>query len=99
MHKSLYLSPAETELFLKLLREVRAATGVTQVELAKRLGVTQGIISKCETGGRRLHVVELRRYLQAQEMDLIEFVKRLDERLAAYSASTRGARLSRRPPR
>ncbi|MBL8841971.1 MAG: helix-turn-helix transcriptional regulator [Planctomycetes bacterium] len=45
--------------FLKRLREARVAAGLTQVEVARRLGKPQSFVSKCESGERRVDVVEL----------------------------------------
>jgi len=41
------------------LRQARTAAGLTQVEVARRLGKTQSFVSKCESGERRVDVVEL----------------------------------------
>ncbi len=41
------------------LREAREAAGLTQQAAAARLGVPQSFISKCESGERRLDVLEL----------------------------------------
>jgi transcriptional regulator with XRE-family HTH domain len=41
-----------------LLAEAREAKGLTQVELASRLGRPQSYVSKYEAGDRRLDVVE-----------------------------------------
>lgn len=45
--------------FLKRLKAARHAAGLTQVAAARRLGKPQSFISKCETGERRVDVVEL----------------------------------------
>ncbi len=44
--------------FLDCLIEARRSTGVTQVEVATRLGKPQSYVSKVERGERRLDVVE-----------------------------------------
>lgn len=44
--------------FLALLVETRKGLGVTQVELAKRLGKPQPFISYLERGERRIDVIE-----------------------------------------
>jgi len=51
--------PARYREFLKRLREARQAAGLTQVEIARRLGKPQSYVSKCESGERRVDVVEL----------------------------------------
>jgi len=45
--------------FLARLRAARLAIGLTQVEVARRLGRPQSFVSKSETGERRLDIVEL----------------------------------------
>lgn len=44
--------------FRDLIKELRIANGLTQAELARRLGVPQSYVSKYETGERRLDVPE-----------------------------------------
>lgn len=46
---------------LKILRERREALGLTQKEVARRLGLGQPWLSKIETGERRMDVIELAR--------------------------------------
>jgi transcriptional regulator with XRE-family HTH domain len=41
------------------LRNARVAAGITQQQLAKRLGIPQSLVSKMETGERRVDAVEL----------------------------------------
>src|ERR1039458_10513355 len=40
--------------FLKVLREARERAGLTQVQLARKIGETQTFVSKCERGERRV---------------------------------------------
>ncbi len=54
--KTTYLR--QYELFLARLKTVRKEAGITQQELAKRLGKPQSFVSKYENGERRLDVVE-----------------------------------------
>ncbi|HYI41494.1 MAG TPA: helix-turn-helix transcriptional regulator [Allosphingosinicella sp.] len=42
---------AEIEPRIRLMRELRTVLGLTQVEVAKLLGVTQSNVSKIEAGG------------------------------------------------
>ena len=72
---------AEYQVFLRHLREVRRRTGLTQVEVGKRLGVAQAIISKCERGERRLDVIELRAYCVALGVPYLGFLTDLEEML------------------
>jgi len=45
--------------FLRRLRQARQEAGLTQAEAAQRLGKPQSYVSKCESGERRVDVVEL----------------------------------------
>ena len=64
--------------FLTCLRETREKSGVTQEEMAVRLGETQSFVSKCERGERRMDVVELREFCKAMGLTLEKFVKQLE---------------------
>jgi len=61
--------------FLKCLRETREKAGLTQEDLAKRLGETQSFVSKCERGERRIDIAELREFCRAMGTTLEKFVK------------------------
>ena len=55
-------------------REHRAA-GLTQVEVAKKLRRPQSYVSKCESGKRRVDVVELAEFAQLYRKDLNFFIR------------------------
>lgn len=74
------------QVFLDLLNEYRYASGLSQEELAKRIGWRQTDISKVQRGVRRLDVIELHTWLGGAGQSLVEFVAELDRRLAAGSA-------------
>lgn len=76
MRKSIHSK--EYRIFLELLWELREESGVTQVELAKRLRTTQSFVSKCERGERRLDVVEARAWCQALRVSFAEFASRFE---------------------
>lgn len=61
-------------MFLSFLKKTRQDTGITQVQIAKKLKVTQSQISKIERGERRLDFIELRRWLRALKVPIIDFV-------------------------
>ena len=68
------IPPDTYEKFRKLLIEARQKSGLTQAEVAARLGVSQSFVSKYELGERRLDVIELLRItdiLNASVHDLI----------------------------
>ena len=48
----------EYDRFLRLLREARTKAGLTQTQAAKRMKRPQSFVSKCESGERRVDVVE-----------------------------------------
>lgn len=75
------LHSAAYSLFIEELRAARDRVGVSQKELATRIGEDQTFVSKCERGVRRLDVVELKRWTDALGVGLIDFVKLLDHRL------------------
>jgi transcriptional regulator with XRE-family HTH domain len=60
--------------FLNVLRHTRRRAGLTQIQLAEKIGETQTFVSKCERGERRVDVVELRAFCQAFGMPLKQFV-------------------------
>lgn len=66
---------------LSLLRSKRLDMGITQEELASRLGVGQGIVSKIETHERRLDLIELREICLALGISFPEFVIEFDTNL------------------
>lgn len=61
-------SPAHARL-LQLLVAAREKSGLTQQQLADRLGKPQSFISKYEGGGRRIDVIEFLAIAEALEMD------------------------------
>ncbi len=73
----------EYELLLELLRTVRKQGGVTQVEIAQRLGWTQSAVSKCERGERRLDAIELRRWVLELGLSFPEFLAEFEVLVAA----------------
>ncbi|MBX3412578.1 MAG: helix-turn-helix transcriptional regulator [Pirellulales bacterium] len=75
-------STDEFQLLAMLLRRHREAAGLTQVDMAERLGETQSYVSKCERADRRVDLVQLRRFCRAIKVPLVEFVQEF-ERLAS----------------
>ncbi len=74
--KSIYTD--EYAAVLRLLKAARKKSGVTQVDLAERLGQTQSFVSKVERGDRRLDIVQLRSILLEFGVTLQEFVRQLE---------------------
>ena len=52
----------------KTLIKARKDLGLSQRDLAERLGITHSVIGKVETGDRRLDVVEFYEYTKALEL-------------------------------
>jgi transcriptional regulator with XRE-family HTH domain len=67
--------------FLDCLREARRGAGMTQEDLADRLGQTQSFVSKCERGERRIDVLELMAFCEALGADFVTFTSNLKEKL------------------
>ena len=82
MTKSVF-SPAYKSL-LETLVAIRKERGVSQVELARRLGRTQQFVSNYEIGIRRLDVVEFYEVMEALE----------EEPVAAFGKVVEGFRRS-----
>lgn len=79
MHKS--IGSRQYTHFLNCLRQAREEAGLTQEELALRLGESQSFISKCERGERRMDLVELRAICKAMGISLEKFVKNFEKGL------------------
>lgn len=80
------------QLLLSVLKTARKRMGVSQIELAERLGNTQTFVSKCERGERRIDAVELVEFAEAldiapQEL-LNEYLDKRGSRLFARSRKT-----------
>ena len=59
-----------------LLRQVRLDAGLTQAEVAEKIGESQSYVSKYENGEQRLDLIELEAVCKAVEISLPHFVKR-----------------------
>lgn len=69
------------------LREVREERGLTQVELAQRLGVHRQTISRTETGKRPLELGEFFDWADALEIDDKELFARISRNLPKAHAA------------
>ncbi len=78
--KSIYTD--EYAIVLRLLREARKKSGITQIDLADQLGQTQSFVSKVERGDRRLDIVQLRTILLEFGVTLPDFVIQLESEIA-----------------
>lgn len=60
-----------------MLEQARLDAGMTQADLAKKLGWQQTDVSKVERGERRLDVVEFLQFAKAIGFDAAEFLAEL----------------------
>ena len=60
--------------FLTRLREARLNAGLTQAEVAKALRRPQSFVSKCESGERRVDVIELQDFAGLYRKSLTYFL-------------------------
>jgi transcriptional regulator with XRE-family HTH domain len=77
MEKSIFSTNYET--FLELLRQERKAAGLTQEQIAERLGQDQSFVSKCERGERRLDFVEVLAFCEAIGVNFSDFAGRYEK--------------------
>ena len=68
---------ARAERLAALLVEARREAGLTQVELAEKLGRKQAYVSKYETGARGVDVLELMEIADVLGCDAAELLRKL----------------------
>ena len=69
------------QLVISLLKKARVDAGITQIDLANKLGVTQTFVSKCERCERRLDIIELRSFCTAIGINLLDFIEALESNI------------------
>ena len=69
------LGSMEYERFLKALIKSRETKGLTQGEVARLLKKPQSYVSRCESGERRVDVVELAAFAKIYGKPLAYFVR------------------------
>ncbi len=72
---------------VRMLRQWRKQSGLTQRQLAARLSQSQSYVSKTESGERRLDVLELRAFCSAVGLSFVSCAEELDRTLLQASAS------------
>ena len=77
MEKSIHT--AEYQRLCALLRQLRVDAGLTQVQVADRLGEPQSFVSKYESGERRLDVIELKHVVEVMGSTLQDVVRDLED--------------------
>jgi ribosome-binding protein aMBF1 (putative translation factor) len=80
MEKSIY--SARYRAFLQVLKTARQDAGLTQIQLARKIGETQTFVSKCERGERRIDIVELSTFCRAFGVNLKQFVAVLERAIS-----------------
>lgn len=83
----------------RLLREARAEAGLSQADLGKRAGLSQELVSRGETGQRKLDVLDIRALCAAMDVDFVAFMARLHAALCEWETKPRGHDRSHQPPR
>lgn len=68
-------------LFRQELRELRLASGLTQAEVAEKLGKPQSYVSKLESGDRSLDFIETREFCMACGVNFERFVRQFEQQL------------------
>jgi len=63
------------------LRNIRESKGITQAQLAKKIGCNQTVVSKIETMERRIDIIELRSICHSLDVDFIEFITNIEKKL------------------
>lgn len=63
----------ERQILLAIVRDLRNQRNLTQVQLAKAIGVKQAFISKYETGERRLDFLDLVGICDALGLSIVKF--------------------------
>ena len=73
MKKSIHTK--ERAVFVKRLKQAREEAGMTQAEVAKKLGCSQSWVSKIELGELRVEAIWLNRLAKLYSKDIAYFVK------------------------
>lgn len=74
-----------SEALCRILKSYRVLSGLTQDELADRLGVVQSLVSKVESRERRLDLIEMQEYLKPLDRTVTDVLADL-ERYAPQAA-------------
>ena len=89
--------------FLRLLKGARRRATLTQIQVARALGRPQSFVAKCESGERRIDIIELEEFARLYRCSVGSFLPRARDPLlrASRRGSPRGTdgRSRRRRPR
>ncbi|MFA4831631.1 MAG: helix-turn-helix transcriptional regulator [Patescibacteria group bacterium] len=61
--------------FVEKLRKARIEAGLTQVQVARKIGRPQSHISNIESGQQRVDIIELKRFAKLYGKDMNHFIK------------------------
>ncbi len=81
MAKSVY--SRDYIVFLQQLRLAREESGLTQREVADKLGRSQSFVAKCEQGHNRVDVAQLVEFCRALGVPLVRFIESYSAALEA----------------
>ncbi len=73
MSKTIYTDPYKK--FIEKLCQARKENGLTQTDVAVALGKHQSYVAKCESGERRVDVIELVEFARLYKKPLDYFVE------------------------
>jgi len=73
MNKSVYTK--DYKQIIERLKTARIGAGLSQQEVADKLGKPQSYISKIESGERRLDVGEIKKFTDVYKKDISSFIK------------------------
>ena len=62
---------------LRALRKARIDAGLTQVEVAKKLKRPQSFVSNCESGERRVDLIEAWEFAQLYDCSVLDFLPKV----------------------
>jgi transcriptional regulator with XRE-family HTH domain len=69
----------ERERLASLLRAIRVAAGLRQIDLAERLNQPQSYVSRFESGEQRLDLIELKAIAEALGITLTDIIQRFEK--------------------
>ena len=78
---------SEYDVFINLLKKKRIEKGFTQLNVAENIGKPQSFVSKCESGQRKINVVEFIDICCAINVDPSLFIKEIKKEL--YESRTK----------
>lgn len=79
--------PMRSEILCRVLRSYRVLAGLTQAELAIKLGIPQTTVSKIESRERRLDLIEMQNYLTPLGRTLTDLVTDMESAIERAESS------------